>query len=160
MPATTVWRIARRPHALDRSGVGARDSGSRWNAIGTAVIYAGGTIAIAELETFAHVSGVVPPDLVLVRVALPARYSSETAALADLPPAWNALPPEAASQPFGTQWATEKRSLVLYVPSVIVPEELNAVLNPSHPEFADVKMTVTRSFHYDPRLFAPRTAPR
>ena len=159
MPAATVWRIARRPHALDRSGVGARDSGGRWNAVGAAVIYAGGTIAIAELETFAHVSGVVPPDLVLVRVALPARYSSDTPALSGLP-AWNALPPEAASQRFGTQWVAEKRSLVLYVPSVIVPEEFNAVLNPSHPEFADVKMTVTRSFHYDPRLFAPRTAPR
>ena len=58
----------------------------------------------------------------------------------------------------GTEWAQENRSLVLYVPSAIVPEEANGVLNPNHPEFAAVRMEIEREFHYDPRMFATRTA--
>ena len=152
----TLWRIARRPHALDKVGAGARDSGGRWNAVGTAVIYAGRTIGIAALEKFVHLSGVVPPDLVLVRVAVPDGASSETPALADLPADWNALRHGPLSMQFGTRWAREKRSLVLYVPSAIIPEESIGVLNPNHPEFAGVRIVVEREFRYDLRMFARR----
>jgi len=155
-----LWRIARRPYALDRSGIGARNAGGRWNSVGTAVIYAGRTIAIAALETFVHVASVVPPDLVLVRVTLPDRHSSETPAFSDLPADWDAIPPVPASMQFGTRWASEKRSLVLYVPSALVPEEQNGVLNPDHPEFSGVALTVERPFQFDPRMLAVRAARR
>ncbi len=155
----TLWRIARRPYALDRVGAGARDSGGRWNAVGTAAIYAGCTIGIAALEKFVHLSGVVPPDLVLVRVAVPDGASSETPAIADLPADWNALRHGPLSVQFGTRWARQKRSLVLYVPSAIIPEESVGVLNPNHLAFAGVRMGVEREFRYDLRMFA-RRAPR
>jgi RES domain-containing protein len=69
--ADLLWRIARRPYALDRLGVGARDHGGRWNRPGTAVIYTGQSVAVSALETLVHTSGVIPPDLVLVRIELP-----------------------------------------------------------------------------------------
>lgn len=125
--------------------------------MGTSVIYAGRTIAIAALEKFVHLSGVVPADLVLVRVELPDTCSSETPALADLPPDWDALRPRPGSIQFGTKWAQEGGSLVLYVPSALVREETNGVLNPNHPEFAGVQMAIERDFHYDPRMFVART---
>ena len=156
MPAAALWRIARRPFALDRRGIGARDSGGRWNLVGTAVIYTGGTIAIAALENSVHVSGIAPPDLVLVRVELPAGCSVETPALADLPRDWQAVPPGLGSMRFGTEWATRNRSLMLVVPSAILPEEINGVLNRNHPAFAGVTMHIERPFHYDDRMFAPR----
>lgn len=156
-PATALWRIARRPYALDAHGIGARDTGGRWNSVGTAIIYAGRTIAIAALEKFVHLSGVIPADLVLVRVDLPDNHSAETPALADLPHGWDALRPVPASMQFGSKWAAEKRSLVLYVPSVILREEMNGVINPQHPEFAGVRMQIERGFNYDPRMFTPRT---
>ena len=158
--ADLLWRIARRPYALDRTGVGARDSGGRWNSVGTAVIYAGRTITIAALERLVHIAGVVPPDLVLVRVALPATYSSERPALSSLPSGWNAVRPGPGTMEFGTRWAQQKRSLVLYVPSAIIPEESNGVLNPGHPEFSGVRMTIERDFHYDPRILVARRARR
>ena len=151
--ADAVWRIARRRHSLDRLGIGAREDGGRWNLPGTAVIYAGGTIAIAALEKFVHVAGIVPPDLVLVRIELPSGYSAQAPSVADLPKDWDLLPPGRGSMDFGTQWARENRSLVLYVPSVLVPEERNAVLNPRHAEFSGVKMTIQRSFRFDSRMF-------
>ena len=149
-----VWRIARRLYALDRLGIGAREDGGRWNYPGTGVIYAGGTIAIAALEKFVHVAGIVPPDLVLVRIELPDGYSAETPSVADLPKDWDLLPPGPGSMDFGTRWARENRSLALYVPSVLVPEERNALLNPGHAEFAAVKLAVQRDFRFDSRMFA------
>jgi len=153
----SLWRIARRPYALDKVGAGARDTGGRWNAVGTAVIYAGRTIGIAALEKFVHLSGVVPPDLVLVRVAVPDGASSETPGLADLPADWKAPRHGPLSMQFGTRWAQQKRSLVLYVPSAIIPEESIGVLNPNHPEFVGVRISVEREFRYDLRMFARRT---
>lgn len=152
--ADAVWRIARRPYALDRVGIGAREDGRRWNRPGTGTIYAGRTIAIAALEKFVHLAGVVPPDLALVRIELPDDHSAERPRLAELPKDWDVLPPGLGSMDFGTRWARENRSLVLYVPSVLVPEECNAVVNPGHSEFAAVKMTIERDFRYDPRMLA------
>lgn len=60
---------------------------------------------------------------------------------------------------FSTLWAQENRSLVLRVPSALLPEESNVVLNPSHPEFAGVSMTVLRPFGYDERMYAERVGP-
>ena len=160
MATAVVWRIARRRYALDRIGLGARQNGGRWNSPGTGVIYAGRSIGIAALERFVHLAGVVPPDLVLVRIELPARHSFEEPAVDDLPSDWNAVPPSPSSMQFGATWARENRSLVLYVRSVLVKEEGNAVLNPSHPQFARVTMTIERNFRYDPRMFAARPSAR
>jgi RES domain-containing protein len=154
-----VWRIARRVHALDRLGTGAQQNGGRWNHPGTAVIYASATIAIAAMETYVHIAGVVPPDLVLVRIELPDGHSAERPRLTELPAGWNLLPPGPASMDFGTRWARESRSLVLYVPSVLVPEEQNAVVNPNHAEFGAVHMAVERDFLFDARMYQPRHAP-
>lgn len=159
MADAVAWRIARRPYALDRLGIGARQDGGRWNRAGTGVIYAGCTIAITALERFVHLAGVVPPDLVLVRVELPDGYSAERPELSDLPKDWDLVPAGPGSMDFGTKWARGNRSLVLYVPSAVLREESNAVLNPNHTEFAAVKMTIEREFSYDPRLYLPRRAP-
>jgi RES domain-containing protein len=120
------------------------------------VIYAGRTVGIAALERFVHVAGVVPPDLVLVGIELPERCSVEEPKLGDLPADWDAVPIGPGSMEFGTAWAHEARSLVLHIPSAVVPEEGNAVLNPHHPEFAAVRMSILRDFHYDPRMYAAR----
>ena len=123
------------------------------------MIYAASSISLAALEKFVHAEGIVPPDLVLVRLELPQGHSSDRPALRTLPKGWNAVPPGPASMSFGSDWARQGRSLVLYVPSVLVPEEANALVNPHHREFGDVKMIVARPFGYDPRMYLPRTGP-
>jgi RES domain-containing protein len=155
-----LWRIARRRHALDRLGAGARRYGGRWNYPGTPVVYAAGSIALAALEKFVNAEGVVPRDLVLVRLELPREHSAEAATPAQLPKGWNNVPAGPTSMAFGTRWLAAKRSLVLYVPSALVPEEANALLNPKHPEFAGVKMVVERGFDYDIRMYLPRRRSR
>ena len=103
-----------------------------------------------------HVAGIAPRDLVLVRIELPRKCSVERPAVADLPKGWNLVPAERGSMDFGTRWARDNRSLVLYVPSALVHEEENAVLNPAHPEFPPVTMVIERDFQYDARMYQPR----
>jgi RES domain-containing protein len=72
--------------------------------------------------------------------------------IASLPAGWNSEPPTAASQSLGDAWVLAARSAVLAVPSVIVPEERNYVLNPNHPRFAEVQIASPVPCAVDPRL--------
>jgi RES domain-containing protein len=71
-------------------------------------------------------------------------------------PGWDATPPDASIR-FGTDWARERRSVVLRVPSVVVRSESNFVLNPEHPDFArTVRIGDAEPFAFDPRLLRRR----
>ena len=70
----------------------------------------------------------------------------------DLPPNWRAWPPAPVTRAIGGECATARRSLILAVPSAIIPEEVNFLLNPAHPDFRRVKIPKPVPFHFDPRL--------
>jgi RES domain-containing protein len=69
-----------------------------------------------------------------------------------LPSTWLAEPPGSATIALGDQWLTAKNAPLLLVPSIIVPEECNVLINPLHPLAAKITAQVTRQFVYDPRL--------
>lgn len=146
-----VWRICREAHtALD--GEGARLYGGRWNSEGVAVVYASASLALAALEYLVHVDiRDVPSDLVAVAIDVPDDAEVESVAVDDLPSAWER--PEAPDCiALGDAWAARGDTLVLEVPSVLVPEESNILLNPSHPEAPELRVVGTRPFAFDPRL--------
>lgn len=66
--------------------------------------------------------------------------------------AWDALPESATAIAWGTTWANSNRSAIAIVPSVVVPEEWNVLINPRHPDAAKLKAAVARRWAYDPRL--------
>nr|MBA3272384.1 RES family NAD+ phosphorylase [Chthoniobacterales bacterium] len=72
--------------------------------------------------------------------------------LNQLPRGWDAEPASAASQTLGDHWIAEQRSVALLVPSVIVPIEINALINPRHPKFRIEWVKAPVRFRYDPRL--------
>jgi len=72
--------------------------------------------------------------------------------IASLPAGWNSAPPTSASQSLGDAWALAAKSPVLSVPSVIVPEERNYVLNPSDPRISEVQIGPPVVCAVDPRL--------
>ena len=147
-----AWRIARAKFALDRSGAGGLADGGRWHAQGVPVIYAGLSVEICAMEKLAHTGHILPPDLMLVALSLPddmALY--ETADCAALP-GWEATPPGAVSFEYGTTFLRSLRALGLIVPSAIVPEARNIVLNPLHPRFAEAGFELLRPFVFDQRL--------
>jgi RES domain-containing protein len=65
---------------------------------------------------------------------------------------WDAEPASITSIRLGTAWARSGASAILRVPSVIVPEEENILINPAHPDTAGITATKARRWLYDPRL--------
>ena len=147
-----AWRIARARYALDRSGAGGLADGGRWHARGTPVIYAGLSVEICAMEKLVHTGVILPADLQLVSLTLPDEAALYESLAAGELPGWEATPPGPASSGFGTDFLRSGRALGLIVPSVIVPEARNLVVNPLHPRFAEVLLAVERPFVFDRRL--------
>ncbi|WP_458098436.1 RES family NAD+ phosphorylase [Roseomonas sp. WA12] len=153
-----VWRIATDAPAYeadDLTGTGAKLTGGRWNERDTPAVYAAENRSLACLETMAHLNaGGLPLNRYLVEVAISdevweAREEHEAAAL---PVGWDARPSSRTSIGWGTAWLRSRRTAVLVVPSVIVPEERNVIINPLHPASARIRARKLRLWTYDPRL--------
>ncbi|MBC3933461.1 MULTISPECIES: RES family NAD+ phosphorylase [Undibacterium] len=158
MSAQLVWRIAKHTpqyRADDLSGGGAKAVGGRWNAKGSAVVYSASSIALATLETLVHLGDQIAiRNAFLVQITIPAKVWKEREVIeaSELDPTWLAEPPGSASIDFGTQWLQGMSAPLLLVPSIIVPEEYNVLINPAHAAARQISATVKRQFIYDPRL--------
>jgi len=107
---------------------------------------------LAALEYLAWLGdiGEAPDHLVSVT----AEFDENAIEVADLTSVrgWDAFPPDASVR-FGTRWVRERRSVVLRVPSTMIPSESNFVLNPEHPDFQSaVRIGVAQPFAFDRRL--------
>ena len=152
----TVWRIAadtRDYEAHEISGKGAEKTGGRWNRKGTPLVYASASRALACLETVVHFGYALPLNRYLVRIVIPAGLWRTRVVLdpGDLV-GWDAEPLGKASMDWGSTWAQGRMALLAEVPSVIVPEEHNILINPDHPDAAKVTAVKIRRWTYDHRL--------
>jgi RES domain-containing protein len=153
-----VWRIATDTPdygADDLTGKGAEKTGGRWNRKGTPLIYASASIALACLETLVHLAGGAPLPLnrYLVRTPVsPAAWRKRTVFDLSTHVGWDAEPPGLVSIDWGTEWARSGASLLAEVPSVIVPEESNILINPAYTGAGRLKVSKLRKWSYDLRL--------
>ena len=152
----TVWRLVHPRYADPRqafSGAGARRYGGRWNLPGVAVVYTSEHLSLAVLELLVHFGA---EGLKRVYCAFPVEIPADLAVthleIEALPPSWREYPPPVEVQRLGTDWAQRGDTAVLVVPSVLVPEERNVLLNPNHPDFARLRIGPARAFALDPRL--------
>lgn len=152
-----LWRIAATTpiyEAHDLSGTGAKNTGGRWNPVGMAVTYTSENIALAVHETIVHLrSGGLPLNRYLVRIDVPDDVWDARQVLAPPPVGWDAHPAGMASAQAGGAWLKSRASALLVVPSVIVPEESNILINPLHADAATITATALRKWHYDTRYF-------
>lgn len=149
-----VWRIVKATHAASPpSGEGARLVGGRWNSRGVAVVYASSSLALAALEAYVHVDvDLEPLDRVAVALEIPPGMKVERLSMRKLPADWARYPAPESLRAFGDAWAKRAACAILRVPSVIVPEEDNFMLNPGHPDLDKVRVVRQRPFRFDPRL--------
>jgi RES domain-containing protein len=157
MGAVTLWRIGTDTPdytAEDLAGIGAARSGGRWNRKGTPLVYASTSCALACLETLAHLgSGDLPLNRYLVAISLgDADWAARTIFDRASHVGWDAEPPGSVSLDWGTRWVVGSSSLLAEVPSVIVPEESNLLINSRHPNAASVGARKVRKWTYDARL--------
>lgn len=153
-----AWRIGTDTPAYladDLTGAGAKHTGGRWNTKGNALVYASSSRALACLETIVHLgAGSLPLNRYLVRIDIPDEVWNNSTVL-DLPTApvgWDALPEGMVSLNFGNSWLASHASAILLVPSIVVSEEQNVLINPAHPDTATIKATKIRKWLYDARL--------
>ena len=153
-----LWRIAaetREYAATDLSGAGAARHPGRWNDYNEAVVYCAPTIAMAVLETAAHVDDSGLPlnrYLVEIEVSDIVWAQREEVDIARLPGTWASIPAGRSSVTVGSRWFASLRSPILMVPSVIVPEERVSLINPGHPRAFAITARAVRLFEYN-RLF-------
>lgn len=153
-----VWRISTITpdySADDLTGAGAKFTGGRWNRPGNPVLYCAPSMALAGLETVVHLaSGSLPLNRYLVRIDIPDPVWKVREVITDktAPVGWDALPAGKVSLDFGDDWLASLRSALLEVPSVIVPEEGNILVNPLHPDAKGITAAITRKWIYDARL--------
>jgi RES domain-containing protein len=138
------------------AGKGAAHKGGRWNGPGEHVTYTSTTIALAAWETRAHLgrSGAqLPFNRFLVRIDVPINvWAARTQVPRPLAVGWNAIPEGRVSRGIGSTWLATGASALLVVPSVIIEEEDNVLINPAHPDAKYLSATKVRRFLYDHRV--------
>jgi len=155
-----LWRIAADAPtyaADDASGEGSRLSGGRWNRKGIPMLYCSKSRSLACLETVINLDPKsMPLNRYLVELAVPVDVWSKRVELnhATAPVGWDAIPCGKVSLDLGDQWAGSLLSAIHAVPSVIVPEETNFLINPLHPDSASIQIKKIRKWLYDPRIKA------
>ena len=136
-------------------GKGAASKGARWNHAGERVTYAATSISLAAWETRAHFgqAAALPWNRFLVRIDVPDDVWAARQTLGR-PPAvgWNAIPEGSVSRNEGSAWLKAGTSALLVVPSVIIDEEDNVLINPGHVESVRILASKVRRFVYDHRL--------
>lgn len=149
----SCWRIVQERYSKEAfSGEGARLYGGRWNSAGHAAVYAAGSRALAVLEMLVHLDG--PQALssyLLFEAEFPESLVTELP-VSDLPGDWRDDPAPRSTQALGDGWIRSGASAVLRVPSVLIPQEHNYLLNPKHAEFGKVRVSVPERFAFDSRL--------
>lgn len=148
----SAWRIVKATHAARAfSGEGAQRTGGRWNSPGVPVVYASEHKSLAVLEMLVHLDPWDPVRYLTFQLefaeTLVERWPADR-----LPSGWREEMPARATRLLGDAWARSSRTAILAVPSVIIPEETNYVLNPAHPDFKKITIGKPAPFTFDPRL--------
>lgn len=148
-----VYRITTTRYSRDLSGTGARLHGGRWNPKGTSVVYTAESRALATVEYLVHVPlSLVPRDLSIVTLHIPDGISCKTMAIADLPANWRDYPAPPALAELGAQWAMAQETLLLRVPSAVVAQEYNVLINLLPPDMPHVTIAQVEPYQFDARL--------
>lgn len=150
-----VWRVCNAKYTKTAfDGQGAKKYGARWNPIGTEVVYTSSSLALAALELLVHLGAKASPiSYVAIPVDIPDDLLIEQVDKSNLPSDWRDDPPPFTLTNVGKQWISSGGSALLQVPSAVIDEEWNYLLNPNHRDFAQFTIGAARNFQFDSRLF-------
>jgi RES domain-containing protein len=149
-----IYRITQREFAEDLGGNGARLFGGRWNSEGFFALYTSSSRSLALLETLAHTPAKFLDVRVyqLVTLSVPDNLLSQKISVKNLPTGWDAPDTRPFTKRIGDTFLSNKKNLLLEVPSVIMPEEINYVINPLHEDMKQVKIVNQRRIYFDKRI--------
>ena|SRR5208337_2496305 len=149
----TAYRMCQKMRASEAfPGEGSKKKGMRWNNKDIPVVYVAAHLSLAALEiivNFPRKALGVP--FVFFKVEIP--ESVKIANVGPLPVDWRDFPYQTSTQDIGSQWALDGKTAVLEVPSAVIPEERNYILNPLHSDFKKIVISPAKDFQFDNRLY-------
>ena len=152
-----VYRIANENYKNDLSGNGAALYGSRWNSPGRRMLYTSQYISLGILESLVHVDkNFIPANQYLLHISIPDTKDVKTITRAAIKKDWRTN--IEYSRWVGDQFIRSAEFLILKVPSIVVDQENNFLLNPAHPDYKKVKIVNAELLQLDQRLFNQHTA--
>lgn len=148
-----IFRIAKTNFIEDLSGEGARLYGGRWNKPGDAVIYFSEHLSLCVLEIlarteyqflrsgFSYLEAEIPDSLIR-HISKPSKIHFN----------WNIEPPNMETQIYGSDWLRSKKDLAISIPSAVLPQEWNVLINPGHSLFSEIKILNIAPLVLDSRI--------
>jgi len=150
----TGWRIVLETQSATAfDGEGARLYGARWNSIGVPMVYAAENQSLAALEVRVHIDLTRMQRLYKCFAFAFDDHLMKSLPARTLPTEWQEEPPTTSLQEIGDHWVKSADSVILAIPSAIIPGELNFLINPRHPDFKRLKISKPTDFAFDHRLF-------
>ncbi|MGN6801446.1 MAG: RES family NAD+ phosphorylase [Ginsengibacter sp.] len=146
-----VYRITNERFKDDISGKGAALYGGRWNFAGRPMLYTSQFISLCILESLVHLQrGQFPDAQYLLHIEIPEGLSSSEITFKRIKDRWKTE--TEYTQFLGDDFLKNELSLMLKVPSVVVPQEHNFLLNPMHHDFKKIKIVSSELLELDKRL--------
>jgi RES domain-containing protein len=146
-----VFKICREKYSHSLSASGASN---RWNKKDEFVIYTGSSRSLSTLEMLAHKSYInISSRYKLLIISIKDESYIKEIDINDLPENWKSIEAYVELQEIGSKWYLSNESLVLKVPSAIIPQEYNYIINTRHPKFAShIILKEVVDFDWDNRL--------
>jgi RES domain-containing protein len=146
-----VYRISKCKFISNLAGTGAATFGGRWNSKGIHILYTAATPSLALLESVVHISNIPIDDYCMATIEIPENKLKEIK-ITDLPKNWFINPAPDNLKLIGDKFIKDNIFLALKLPSAIMMEDFNFLLNPGHPDFNKVNLVATRTIPIDDRL--------
>ncbi|HLT50292.1 RES family NAD+ phosphorylase [Aequorivita nionensis] len=149
-----IYRIAKTQYINDLSGEGARLFGGRWNKVGDVMLYFSQNLSLSLLEIIVHVEyAKLPLDYSFLEVEIPDSSIKNIQSIDFIEPKWSTEAAVNQLQMLGSNWLKRKESLAMRVPSAVMHQENNILINPLHKDIAKLKIIKIDKMDFDPRLF-------
>lgn len=145
-----LWRIS---NYADLEGKGGLTASGRWHTRGHPVVYLAESPAGALLEALVHLElneTDLPDGYQLLKVTAPPSVKTESCNPTRLGDKWSAN--FEITRRVGDEWLRRRSAALLRVPSALMPETWNWILNPAHPQARRVRIAWARRYEWDPRL--------
>ncbi|MBS1749945.1 MAG: RES family NAD+ phosphorylase [Bacteroidetes bacterium] len=149
---TDVYRISKCQYINDLKGTGAASYAGRWHSKGTYILYTALTASLALLESVVHISGIPLIDYCMISLKIPDE-NIIVMNITGLPSYWSEHPAHSSLGIIGDKFVKENKYLAMKIPSAIMPEDYNVLINPNHKDFEKVKVNYTRKVPIDNRFF-------
>lgn len=148
-----VYRIAKTRYIDDLAGEGAGLYGGRWNKVGDAMLYFSQNLSLSLLEIIVHVEyAQLPLDYSYIEIEIPDSSIKKIQSIDFIKPKWSAEEAGNQLQMFGSNWLKKNEALAIKVPSAILHQENNILINPTHKDFGKIKILKKEKMDFDPRL--------